>query len=179
MKKSSVKLGIAAELLEMMVGLLVAATLILGATAVYFLNSSVNDNLQIYEEAMYDGYRTEIKSQVQAAVALVESYYNLSQDGVLSEDEAKRQAAEAVRSLRYRDDRSGYMWIDGFDYTLVMHPILPDQEGNNRFDLTDQNGVKIIQNIISTVKNGGTGYNEFYFTKADGVTVAPKLAYSE
>ena len=27
--------------------------------------------------------------------------------------------------------------------------------------------------------NAGGGYSEFYFTKADGVTVAPKLAYSE
>jgi methyl-accepting chemotaxis protein len=59
-----------------------------------------------------------------------------------------------------------------------MHPILPEQEGNNRYDLTDQNGVKIIQNIMKSASEGG-GYNEFYFTKADGVTVAPKLAYSE
>ena len=56
--------------------------------------------------------------------------------------------------------------------------LLPEQEGNNRYDLTDQNGVKIIQNIMKTAEAGG-GYNEFYFTKADGVTVAPKRAYSE
>lgn len=70
------------------------------------------------------------------------------------------------------------MWIDATDYTLMMHPILPDQEGSNRYDLTDQNGVKIIQNIMKEAQAGG-GYNEFYFTKADGLTVAPKLAYSE
>lgn len=80
--------------------------------------------------------------------------------------------------MRYREDGSGYMWIDDTDYNLVMHPILPDQEGNNRYDLTDQNGVKIIQNIMKSADAGG-GYNEFYFTKADGVTVAPKISYSE
>ena len=58
-----------------------------------------------------------------------------------------------------------------------MHPILPDQEGNNRYELTDQNDVKIIQEIMKVAKEGG--YNEFYFTKSDGVTVAPKVAYSK
>jgi methyl-accepting chemotaxis protein len=80
--------------------------------------------------------------------------------------------------MRYRDDGSGYMWIDDTDYILVMHPILPENEGNNRYDLEDQNGVMIIQNIMKTAEDGG-GYNEFYFTKSDGVTVAPKLAYSQ
>ena len=27
--------------------------------------------------------------------------------------------------------------------------------------------------------NNGGGFNEFYFTKSDGTTVAPKIAYSE
>lgn len=61
-----------------------------------------------------------------------------------------------------------------------MHPILPEQEGNNRFDLKDKNGVMIIQEImkVATGTNKG-GFNEFYFTKSDGVTVAPKIVYSE
>ena len=80
--------------------------------------------------------------------------------------------------MRYRDDGSGYIWIDGEDHVLVMHPILTEQEGTNRYDLTDQNGVKVTQSIVNVAKSGG-GYNEFYFTKSDGVTVAPKIAYCE
>ena len=38
--------------------------------------------------------------------------------------------------------------------------------------------MKVTQSIVSVAKSGG-GYNEFYFTKADGVTVAPKVAYAE
>lgn len=87
-------------------------------------------------------------------------------------------ARDAVRAMRYRDDASGYLWIDGADYTLVVHPILTEQEGDNRYDMTDQNGVKVTQNIVAAAQAGG-GFNEFYFTKADGVTVAPKLAYSQ
>ena len=171
-------MSIATKLIVALFGLVLVSCLVLGGLGIFFLNRSTNESVESYETAMLDGYKTEIKSQVQSCIAVLQFYYDLQTAGELSEDEAKKAACEAIRSMRYRDDGSGYMWIDATDYTLIMHPILPDQEGDNRYDLTDQNGVKIIQNIITSAQAGG-GYNEFYFTKADGVTVAPKLAYSE
>ena len=159
--------------------LMLAATIVvLGALGISFLRKSMNKNIVTYQETMNDGYNLEIKSEIQSAIAIIKTYYDLSQAGELTEEEAKEAAKEVIRGMRYRDDDSGYMWIDDTDYNLVMHPILPEQEGSNRYDLTDQNGIKIIQNIMKTADAGG-GYNEFYFTKADGVTVAPKRAYSE
>lgn len=99
--------------------------------------------------------------------------------GEISEDEAKYNAKETVRAMRYRDDSTGYFWIDDENYILVMHPILVQNEGKNRFDLTDSDGVKIIQVIYQACHSAdGGGFNKFKFTKSDGVTVAPKLAYS-
>lgn len=170
--------SISRRLLILTFGLMLLTCIVLGLISIFFLRSTMKDSVEIYENAMYEGYRTEIKSQVQSSIAIVQSFYDRSVAGEMSEADAQEAAKAAVRALRYRDDASGYMWIDGTDYTLVMHPILPDQEGNNRYDLTDQNGVKIIQNVMKAAQAGG-GYNEFYFTKADGVTVAPKLAYSE
>jgi methyl-accepting chemotaxis protein len=176
--QSERSVSIATKLMGVIFGLIAVATIIFAIVGISFLRMSMNDNIETYEAAMYSGYRTEIKSEIQSAIAVVQSYYDMSQSGQMTEEEAKKEAAEAIRAMRYRDDGSGYMWIDDTDYNLVMHPILPEQEGNNRYDLTDQNGVKIIQNIMKSASEGG-GYNEFYFTKADGVTVAPKLAYSE
>lgn len=153
-------------------------TIGLAILGVHYLKQSMDESAELYEETMMDGYCMEIKSQVQGALAVVQSYYDRSQNGEISEEEAQKLAAEAVRAMRYRDDASGYIWIDGEDYVLVMHPILTDQEGTNRYDLTDQEGVKVTQNVVGAAKNGG-GYNEFYFTKSDGVTVAPKIAYSQ
>lgn len=79
--------------------------------------------------------------------------------------------------MRYGDDKSGYLWIDDMDFNLVMHPILTDKEGINRKDLTDKNGVKILKNILRVAPKGG--FNNFYFTKSDGKTIAPKVAYSK
>ncbi|MDE6916133.1 MAG: methyl-accepting chemotaxis protein, partial [Lachnospiraceae bacterium] len=62
----------------------------------------------------------------------------------------------------------------------VVHAVLTEQEGDNRKDMKDQNGVMITQSVVNVCKSAEKGgYNEFYFTKSDGVTVAPKIAYSE
>ncbi len=153
-------------------------TIGLACLGVFEMSESMDESIQLYETAMTEGYQAEIKSQVQGAIAVIQGYYDRSQNGELTEEEAQTMARDAVRAMRYRDDASGYLWIDGADYTLIVHPILTEQEGNNRYDMTDQNGVKVTQNVVSVAKAGG-GFHEFYFTKADGVTVAPKLAYSQ
>lgn len=175
----SQKKGSFATTLSVMIFFMIAVTAVcLGGLGIYFLDQSLVQSTAQYEQAKSEGYQMEIKSQVQGAIAEVQRYYDMSNSGEMDEAQAKELAKEAIRTMRYRDDGSGYMWIDDTDYNLVMHPILPEQEGTNRYDLTDQNGVKIIQNIMQSAEAGG-GYNEFYFTKADGVTVAPKIAYSQ
>lgn len=151
---------------------------VIGVTAMWYLKDEFQEQKTVYEDTMYDGYYREIKSQIQACINVLNFFHDLSSSGKMETETAQRMAMEGIRHMRYRDDDTGYMWIDNVDYELVMHPILPEQEGNNRYDLTDQNGVKIIQEIMKVAKVGG-GYCEFYFTKADGVTVAPKISYSE
>ncbi len=153
--------------------------IVIGLIGILTVKSISNDAYEQYVTAMDEGYRTEIKSQVQSVMTVLQAEYDKAATGLMSEEEAKKEAAEIVRVMRYRDDGSGYFWIDDTDYNLVMHPILPEQEGSNRYELEDQNGVMIIQEIMKVCQSSeGGGYNEFYFTKADGVTVAPKVAYS-
>lgn len=170
--------SLATNIIIMIFVMVAMSTIFLGGLGIFFLKQTMLEATSQYESAKNEGYQMEIKSEVQSAISSIQGYYDMYKNGILSEEEAQNMAKETVRSMRYRDDGSGYMWIDGTDYTLVMHPILPEQEGKNRYDLTDQDGVKIIQNIMKSANEGG-GYNEFYFTKADGVTVAPKVAYSE
>ena len=168
-----------ATMVVLVVFMLIAVTaLCLGGLGIFFLSQSMTESAKEFEAAKNQDYRTEIKSQVQSAISLVQGFYDRAAAGEFSEEEAKSRAAEAVRGMRYRDDSSGYVWIDAVDGTLVMHPILTDQEGTNRIDMTDPNGVKITQGIIDAAESGD-GFHEFSFTKADGVTVAPKIAYGQ
>jgi methyl-accepting chemotaxis protein len=135
-------------------------------------------SINSYKDAMNDGYRSEIKSQVESCITMLQGYYDKAQSGVCTEDQAKSMAKEAIRSMRYREDGSGYLWIDATDYTLIVHPILTEQEGTNRRDMQDKKGVMVTQEIVKAGQSGG-GFSSFWFTKSDGKTVAEKLAYSE
>ncbi len=148
-----------------------------GSVGIHYINKTSKMAYTDYEGAMDYGYKIEIKSQVQAAISVIKKEYDRFKAGEISEAQAKYNAKETVRAMRYRDDATGYFWIDDKDYILVMHPILVKNEGANRINLTDSNGVKIIQEIFKACSSGG-GFNQFMFTKSDGVTVAPKLAYS-
>ncbi len=152
----------------------------IGGNSILSIRSMSTSSYETYEEAVDEGYKTEIKSQVQSAISVIQSEYDKFQSGEKTEAEAQEDARNFVRAMRYRDDQSGYFWIDGMDYVLVMHAVLTDQEGDNRKDLKDQNGVMITQSVVNVCKSADKGgYNEFYFTKSDGVTVAPKIAYSQ
>lgn len=146
MKSKSVK----NSLTLMCLMIVLVSVMVIGGISILNISTMTSTANKNYENARLDGYNTEIKSQVQSVIAILQAEYDKSQNGDLTEDEAKKEAAEIVRNMRYRDDGSGYFWIDDTDYNLIMHPILTDQEGNNRYDLTDQNGVKIIQEIMKS-----------------------------
>lgn len=153
---------------------LVTCLLLVGTT----MGNFKKINLAVKDIRYNDVLEHNVKSEIQAGLSIVQHYYEESENGTLKETEAQNLAKEAIRAIRYNDDQGGYIWIDDIEGNLVMHPILQDQEGSNRMNLTDCNGVKIMQEILKTADNGG-GFNNFVFTKADGVTEASKVAYSE
>lgn len=160
--------------------IVILTTCIVGLNGIISIKSLSKLSYETYEDTKNSGYNDEIKSQVQSTISILQNEYDQYKAGKKTEAQAKEDAKETIRAMRYRDDQSGYFWIDDTDYILIMHPILVEDEGKNRKQLEDKNGVMIIQEIMKVCnsKDHG-GYNEFYFTKSDGKTVAPKVAYSE
>ena len=67
---------------------------------------------------------------VESANATVDYFYRKSQNGEMSEAEAKAEAAKLLKSVRY--DKKEYFWIHDLSAPIpkmVMHPILPQLEG--------------------------------------------------
>lgn len=176
MRRKSVK----NSLTVMCLAFVLVSAVVIGSIAIYnigIMTSLANKN---HQTDMKESYNTQIKIEVQSVISILQSEYDKSVKGELTEDEAKKEACEIVRNRRYRDEQDGYFWIDATDSTLIMHPILAEQEGTKRNNIKDQNGTKIIQNIMKVANSSeGCGYNEFYYTKSDGKTVAPKVAYSQ
>lgn len=157
------------SLMTLCISLVLAVSIVIGAVAIISIKTTTTLAMTNYSSAMNEGYNSEIKSQVQSVITVLQTEYDKYKAGELTLAEAKAGACEIVRNMRYGDDASGYFWIDDTNYILVMHPVLPEQEGNNRKNLEDQNGVMIVQEILKVANTAeGGGYNEFYFTKSDG-----------
>ena len=81
--------SIATVLVTIIFLMLAVTVVVLGVLGISFLKKSMNQNLQTYEETMNDGYNLEIKSEIQAAISIIQTYYDRSQAGELTEEEAK------------------------------------------------------------------------------------------
>lgn len=171
--------SVKALLLSVDIFIVIVVAAVIGLTARRNMLDQITISLDAYKKTLYEGYDNAVEYQVQSVVTLLQGIYDRQQKGELTEAAAKKEAIKYVKALRYGKDDGGYFWVDDTDYILIAHPILEEQEGDNRYDLKDQNGVMIIQEILKTVQSSKEGgFNEFYYTKADGVTVAPKRAYS-
>lgn len=157
--------------------LVCVVSIVIGAVSLFEIQSQSTEQMKNYESAVRQGYDDSVKYQVENAISLLNGIYERQQAGEFTEEEAKEEAKRLIKSLRYNGD--GYFWIDDTDYILIAHPMLEEQEGNNRYDTTDQNGVKLIQEIVktaTTIPEGG--FNEFWFSKPGQEEPAPKRAYS-
>ncbi len=148
---------------------------------IFNLVQSNNDQIKQNRQTLYDDYDKMIKNEVETAVHVVDTYYQEFKSGNLSEAQAQEAAKKAIKTLRYNND--GYFWIDSTDGILVAHPISPEQEGTNRLELKDPNGVELIKEVISAAKNQkNSGYTDFMWEKPQDQgtgKLSPKRAYSQ
>jgi methyl-accepting chemotaxis protein len=153
--------------------LLVGILIVLGSLLLITnLNSQSSD---ILRKEMLEDYDKAVKEQIDSVMTIFAYHFSLLENGTLTMEEAKLRAANVVRELRYGE--SGYFWIDDSRGNNVVLLGREDVEGNNRWELEDVRGAKIIQGIIQTGLAGG-GYYEYWFPKASGGEPFPKRSYS-
>ena len=87
------------------IALIVAA--VVSGVAIYYIRSSTDMAYSNYEDAMNQGYNTEIKSEVQSSIAVIEYYYNRFKAGELTEEQAKteqrKQSVKCVTEMTTAD----------------------------------------------------------------------------
>lgn len=101
---------------------------------------------------------------VETAHSIVAHFGELAERGELSESEAKQQAADAVREMRYNEYEDGsreYVWINNLDPRMVMHPTNPSLEGEYMGDYSDPAGNHFFQDAVEVANNKGAGFIEY------------------
>ena len=80
----------------------------------------------------------------------------------------------ALQSTRFGDAKEAN-YIFAFDYNgVALSHVDPAKIGRNLIELTDANGVKLVQNLIQIAKSRlGTGFTTYLFPKGAAVLSRP------
>ncbi|WP_456470453.1 cache domain-containing protein, partial [Caminibacter sp.] len=77
-------------------------------------------------ESIEKNAKEDLAQRMDILFHIINTYYEKNKDK-LSESELKERIKELVKSARY--GKSGYFWINDFNYKMVMHPIKPQFDG--------------------------------------------------
>ncbi|PML43495.1 chemotaxis protein [Vibrio lentus] len=93
-------------------------------------------NLMQQRASSMEERQDKLSAQVETAVSLAQHYYD--QRNVIGEETAKKQALQAIETLRY--DSTNYFWILNQQLNIISHPLKPELNGKNAGNLRDGAG---------------------------------------
>jgi len=136
--------------------LLIGALMIAFTVATYF-------NIKSSANAIYTERFDMLRTQVEAAVSVLDSFYKREQAGELSHEAAQAEAFKILSQVKFAPN--GYLF--GFDYkvTQMFHPS-PVNIGKDMSGQIDKNGHRFSQELVDKGIAGG-GRTIYYWTKPD------------
>jgi methyl-accepting chemotaxis protein len=125
--------------------------------------------------SMIDDRKDRLVALVQEATSVAQHYYDAAQQHQMSEDDAKKQALQAIGILRYGTD--GYYSINDSQAVMLMHPIKPQLIGKNLSDFTDPAGNHLFLDIVKASKLEHGGFIHYLWSKPGSEQPVSKLSY--
>ncbi|CAN7310353.1 methyl-accepting chemotaxis protein [Variovorax sp. LjRoot175] len=122
-----------------------------------------------------DERQSSVRQVVESAHGLLVHYHALAANGTLSEEQAKQQAMQAIRSLRYSG--SEYFWINDMQPRMLMHPINPALDNKDLSANKDPTGKLLFVEFVSTVKAHEAGFVAYQWAKPGSDKPVPKVSY--
>ena len=126
------------------------------------------------ESKLYEEKRFAISQPVDVASDVVTEFYEKYSGGLLTEAEAKEQAKETIRELRFNVDN--YFWINDLYPKMIMHPFKPELEGNSLKEDRDPTGKYLFVEMAEVAKINGKGFVNYMWPKPGSVEPEPKIS---
>ncbi len=132
------------------------------------------------ESELLQGKKETTQELTRAAASILNEYYALETAGTMTREQAQTEAAERIKLLRWGDEGKDYFWITDMHPTMIMHPYLPELDGQDLSTYEDQRGQTLFVSFVDAVRQNGSGFVEYYWQwKDDPNRIVPKLSYVE
>jgi len=127
---------------------------------------------------LMDRKREMIRELTESAWSTIHYYASLADKGTISQTEARKQAIDQLRNLRFGPDGKDYFWINDMHPNMVMHPYRPDLEGKDMTDVTDPTGKHLFLAFVEKVRRDGAGYVDYQWQWQDNPNkIVDKISY--
>lgn len=119
-----------------------------------------------------------IRELTHSAWSILDKYHKDEQSGLLTREEAQKQAISRIEYLRYGDENKDYFWITDMQPVMIMHPYRQEMDGRDLANYADPEGKKLFVEAVNVVKGSREGYIDYKWQwKDDSTRVVPKLSY--
>ncbi|ORT99898.1 Methyl-accepting chemotaxis protein [Anaerovibrio sp. JC8] len=170
------KLSLKNKVIFVVVSISLLTTFCIGAMMVYSMVDESKRQVESYRATLTQDIEKQLKDQTESAVSVINYVYGLQQQGLMTEEQARKEAADRVRAMRY-DNGAGYFWIDTYEGVNVVLLGRPT-EGKSRIDSVDPNGTRFIEEMIKNGRKDGGGFTDLMFAKPGEDTPLPKRNYT-
>ncbi|MGI1999456.1 methyl-accepting chemotaxis protein [Shewanella frigidimarina] len=136
--------------------------------SIFYVNeeSSLTKDIENFRGELISERKNQLKEAVQIAQGVVEYQLALGSGGNVN---------GALRDLRFGS--AGYFFIYDDAGVNIFHPTMPELEGQNKIDMADPNGTKIIVGLLNAAKSG-TGNFSYYYKKPGSEQLIEKLGFA-
>lgn len=153
---------------------MIVTVLVLTSLSIYFQVKIMRASLTNVDNSLNEQYQKLLKSEVETIVSQLDSLYTQVKNNDLEIDIAKKIGENIIRAARF--SKNEYFFVDDLNGVNIVL-LGSEKEGKSRLDLTDSNGVKIVQEFINIAKTQGSGFLKYYFPKNGETIPYPKLSY--
>jgi methyl-accepting chemotaxis protein len=119
--------------------------------------------------------KSGVQQTVESVHSMVASFHAQVSNGKISDEEGRKQALAAIKSMRYGG--SEYFWINDMQPKMVMHPIKPELDGKDLTENKDPTGKHLFLEFVQTVKASGAGFVWYMWPKPGSENPVQKVSF--
>ncbi len=131
-----------------------------------------------FQQNIMNGKREMIKELTNSAWSILSEYETEERSGLLTRENAQKNAVSRIQYLRYGEENKDYFWITDMYPNMIIHPYRLDLNGKDLTNFSDPHGKKLFVEFVNTVKESEHGYVDYMWQwKDDSLHIVPKLSY--
>ncbi|AVT48475.1 methyl-accepting chemotaxis protein [Shewanella baltica] len=160
------KLSLRNKLLLLSLFPLIFALFILISVSYYVEQDALAAEVVTFKTKLVGERKQQIKEATEIAAGIVNYQLSLKEQGNVN---------QALRDIRFGS--AGYFFIYDSQGKSIFHALIPSLEGQNKMDMTDPRGTKIIVGLLDAAKRGDGNFS-YYYQKPNTNEQIEKISYA-